>query len=116
MENFLIKIIYLIIHTLIDWLEAFYYFGLEFRDNFYDFINKIIREDKSKSFEDEIVIIERKVQELKKIPKHIAVLLNLQDETDVDLSRLSDLIFWALNSGINFISFYDHKGKFKGYR
>lgn len=69
-----------------------------------------MRDRKVTSLDGDKVIIDRNLHNLNKIPQHIAVLLYLKNETDVDLSQLSDLIFWSLNSGVNFISFYDFKG------
>lgn len=106
----LTRIIYLIIHLLVDYVESFFYFGLEFRDKFYNFINTLLRDRKRTSLDDEKAILDWNLQILDKIPQHIAVLLHLNEETDVDLSKLSDLIFWSLHSGVNFISFYDFKG------
>lgn len=111
MENSLLKLVYLIVHVLVEWIEAFYYFGLEFRDNFYNFVNNVLQKRPTRTSADEKVYIEQRVQEIKKVPKHIAVILNISRETDVDLSRLADLVSWSLSSGVNFISFYDFKGK-----
>lgn len=110
MENTLLKIIYLIVHVLVEWIEEFYYFGLEFRDNFYNFVNNVVRDRQMKTLQDEKVLIEQRLHELKKVPRHLAVILHLNRETDVDLSRLADLVSWSLSSGVNFISFYDFKG------
>lgn len=110
MENKLLKLIYLIVHILVEWIEAIFYFGLEFRDNFSNFINNAVRVRRLSSSSYEKVHIEQRLHELKKIPKHLAVILNLIRETDVDLSRLADLVAWSLSSGVNFISFYDFKG------
>ena len=63
-----------------------------------------------KTSEHEKVHIEQRLHELKKVPKHLAVILSINRESDVELSRLADLVAWALSSGVNFISFYDFKG------
>ena len=110
MENILSRLLYLIIHHLVDSVEAIFYFGLEFRDNLYNFVNNLLRDRKRTTLDGEKAIIDRNLHNLDKIPQHIAVLLHLKNGTDVDLSQLSDLIFWSLNSGVNFISFYDFKG------
>lgn len=110
MENIFLKLIYLIVHAVVEWIEAFYYFGLEFRDNFHDFINNLLSIRRSRTLASDKLYIEQRVHEIKKIPKHFAVILNISDETDVDLSRLVDLVSWTLSSGVNFITFYDFKG------
>jgi hypothetical protein len=98
------------VHVLVEWLEAFYYFGLEFRDNLSNFINNVVRVRQLKTSTNEKVHIEQRLHEIKKVPKHLAVILNINRESDVDLSCLVDLVAWSLSSGINFISFYDFKG------
>jgi hypothetical protein len=110
MENRLLKLIYLIIHVLVNCIESFFYFGLEFQEKIFYFINYVAKERRKGSAAEETQLIERKVQDLDKIPQHIAVILHIKSEQDVDLSRLSDLVSWSLNSGVNFISFYDFKG------
>lgn len=113
MENSILKLIYLIVHMLVDCIETIFYFGLEFRDKFFNFINNSLKEGNITSSANEKVIIERNLQSLKKIPQHIAVILNIRNKGDVELSKLVDLIHWSLISGINFISFYDFKGNYK---
>jgi hypothetical protein len=104
------KLIYLIIHVLVYIFEALLHFGLEFSQEILYFISYYVKDRRKGSFVDEAVLIERRVQDLDKIPQHIAVILHINNETDVDLSKLSDLVSWSLNSGVNFISFYDFKG------
>lgn len=106
MENKLLKLIYLIVHVLVEWIEASYYFGLEFRDNLLNFINNVVPIRQLMTSAQ----MQQRLHELKKVPKHLAVILNIKRETDVDLSRLADLVSWSLGSGVNFISFYDFKG------
>lgn len=111
MENAILKVIYFIVHVLVEWIEAFYYFALRFRESIYNFINIAFRERQTRSpLKNEKVLIEQRIQEIKKIPKHLAVILNIKSERDVALSRLADLVQWSLCSGVNFISFYDVKG------
>lgn len=110
MENKLLKLIYLIVHVLVEWIEELYYFGLEFRDNLSNFVNNVVRVRQLRASVHEKVHIEQRLHDLKKVPKHLAVILSINRESDVDLSRLADLVSWALSSGVNFISFYDFKG------
>lgn len=113
MESVILKILWYIVHFIADFIETFYYIGLEFRENFYDFIKNISKDKPADIKGSELQLIERSIQDLEKIPKHIVVLLNINHERDVDLSKLTNLIFWALNSGVHFISFYDYKGIIK---
>ena len=113
MENIIPKLIYFIAHLLVDWIEKFYYFGLEFRDNFSNYIKYVVNGrqiNQIKTSTNEKVIIEQHVHKLSKIPKHIAVILNISQRRDVDLSGLSDIVLWSLHTGVNFISFYDFEG------
>jgi hypothetical protein len=61
--------------------------------------------------ENDKVIIDKSISDIKKIPKHLGVILNVKHEKDVDLSKLVQLISYSLHSGINFISFYDFRGE-----
>ena len=111
MEAVLLKVLWYIVHLLVDLFETFYYFGIEFRENFLNVIKNITKDQPSSTKESELQLIESSVQDLEKIPKHIIVILNINNEKDVDLSQLTNLIYWSMNSGVNFISFYDYKGK-----
>lgn len=113
MELVILKVIWFIIHLFADLIESIYYFGSELRENFLNFIKNIAKERRRSDKEDDILYIEASLSELKKLPKHIAVILNLNRERDVDLSYLVNLIAWSLASGVNFISFYDYKGILK---
>lgn len=107
----LLKVLWYIIHLLVDLFESIYYFGFEFRENFLNFIKNITKDQPNSTKESELQLIENSVQDLEKIPKHIIVILNINNEKDVDLSKLASLIYWSMSSGVNFISFYDYKGK-----
>ncbi|XP_018333356.1 dehydrodolichyl diphosphate synthase complex subunit nus1 isoform X2 [Agrilus planipennis] len=50
------------------------------------------------------------VLRLKKIPNHLTVILG--DEA-LSFQELANVVIWSLFTGINFISFFDHKGDFK---
>ncbi|CAG9801700.1 unnamed protein product [Chironomus riparius] len=110
MESVLLKVIWYLVHLIVNLFETIYYFGLEFRENFHNFITNITKDKPSSTKESELQLIESSVQDLEKIPKHIIVILNINNEKDVDLSQLTNLIYWSMNSGVNFISFYDYKG------
>lgn len=103
------KVLWIIIHYLVDILEAIYHFGLEFRENFINYIKNMRQ---TGEFIDDRHLIERHLSEIKKLPQHLAVILNANSEKDVDLKQLSNLIFWSLSTGVNFISFYDYKGNY----
>lgn len=111
MKSILLKAIWFLIHTLVNIIESLYYFGLEFRENFINFIKNSMRSRKLYSKDDENLLIARRIHELKRLPKHIAVILHINNEEDVDLFNLAKLVSWSLNSGVNFISFYDYKGE-----
>lgn len=103
------KVLWIIAHFLVDLLEAIYYFGLEFRKNFYNFIQNITKIRHQKTG-DERHLIENHLNDIKKLPKHLAVILSVNSKSDVDLKQLTNLVLWSLSSGVNFISFYDYKG------
>jgi hypothetical protein len=107
----LYKVLWFVLHLLADLVEAIYYFGLEFRENLLSFIKNISQTATGEDFKDEKCLIERHIHEIKKHPKHIAVVLTAKTKWDLDLSQLTKLVNWALSSGVNFISFYDYKGK-----
>lgn len=111
MESIALKALWLFIHLIFDIIEAIYYFGQELREKIYCFIKNIGKDSQRNSKKHEIVFIETNISNLKKLPKHIGVILNLNNEKDVDLSKLANLVSWSLNSGVHFISFYDYKGE-----
>lgn len=111
MESVLLKVLWYLIHLLVDLFESIYYFGFELRENFLNFFKNITKDEPDSTKDSELQLIESSVQDLEKIPKHIIVILNINNEKDVDLSKLTNLIYWSMSSGVNFISFYDYKGK-----
>lgn len=110
------KVLWMIVHLLADLIEAVYYFGLEFRENFSNFIKNISQPKQTHDFTDDRLLIQSRINEIKKLPKHLAVILNANSEKDVDLKQLTNLVLWALSSGVDFISFYDYKGKLNANR
>lgn len=52
-------------------------------------------------------LIEECKDYLKKIPVHLAIILGTEEPNFEALSRI---VFWGLATGIQHISFYDHKG------
>lgn len=62
---------------------------------------------KRRSLSDDKEMIESARSLLKKIPKHLVVVLGIETP---DYRILSQMIFWSLSVGIQQISFYDHKG------
>jgi hypothetical protein len=105
------KVLWIILHFVADLIEAIYFFGLEFRENFANYVKNITKERRIQEEDDEKQLIECHLNDLKKLPKHLAVILNANSEKDVDLRQLSNLVLWSLSCGVNFISFYDYKGK-----
>lgn len=109
------KVLWIIAHFLADLIEAIYYFGLEFRENLFNFIKNISKPTQAHNYKDDRLIIESRISEIKKHPKHLAVILNANSGRDVDLEHLTNLVFWSLSSGAEFISFYDYKGNLYFY-
>lgn len=106
------KVLWILLHFIVNVLEALFYFGLEFRDKISNFTKNFnqspIRHEKA----DERQLIESHLHELTKLPKHLGVILNASSENDVDLKKLASLLSWALGTGINVISFYDYRGNY----
>lgn len=111
MNPLFFKLLLFVLHWLADLIEAIYYFGLELRENLKSFIKNINQPRRLNSFKHDILTIESRIKQLEKLPTHLAVLLNADTGLDVDVKNLTDLVLWALNSGVEFISFYDYKGK-----
>lgn len=105
------KVLWLLVHALVSLFEAIFHFGLEFRENFCNFIKKISQSRCNHTSKSDRLLIENQLHELKKLPKHLGVILSASSEKDVDVQKLTRLVTWALSSGINFISFYDYKGE-----
>lgn len=114
-----LKVLWTIIHLLVSLVESGYNFGLEFREkskNFVNFIQNIGRSKRNHDYRDDKLLIERTLVEIRKYPRHLAVILNVNKQEDVDVSQLISLTIWAMSSGTNFISFYDYKGKYDRLR
>lgn len=105
------KILWIFVHVLANLIETIYIFGLEFRENFINYFKNITKVGRIQEEKGDKQLIESHLNELKKLPRHLAVIVNANSEKDVDLSKLSNLVLWSLSSGVNFISFYDYKGK-----
>lgn len=108
------KVLWIIIHLLTDFIETIYYFGLEFRENLTNFLINFINISQSRRVHnlfDDCQIIENRIKEIPKLPKHLAVILSANSENELDVRKLTSLVIWALSSGVEFISFYDYKGK-----
>lgn len=110
------KVLWIIAHFLADLIEALYFFGLEFRDNLFNFIKNISQPAPTSDSKDVRLIIESRISEIKKHPKHLAVILNANSRRDVDVEHLTNLVLWSLSSGVEFISFYDYKGNLHFYQ
>jgi len=108
MTETIYRVLWILIHWLVDVVERIYWFGVEICE----LVNKLRQTDDGR---DDRQLIERSVLELSKLPKHLAVVLNLQKQRDANLRLLSKLVCWALNSQVNFISFYDYKGNYAIY-
>lgn len=106
------KVLWTIVHLLANIAEAFHNLRLEFQQNLFNFIKNLGQHNKNKVINDRLVI-ENHLHVLEKLPKHLGVILNATKQTDVDVRQLAKIVFWALSSGVNFISFYDYKGAYK---
>jgi hypothetical protein len=105
------KVLWVILHLLVDLIETIYHFGIEFREKISNFL-KIISQARHTSEQTcDRLLIERHIYEIKKFPKHLAVIVNAKSKRDVDIDQLTNLVRWALSSGVNFISLYDFQGK-----
>lgn len=109
MSNFCHKVLWTLLHLLANILEPIYYYGLEFREKFRYFIENI-GTSRLPNDSNDAGLIEHQISNIKRFPKHLAVILTVNNQKDVDLNNLTKLVMWALNSGVNFISFYDYKG------
>lgn len=105
------RVLWLLAHALASLAEGIWHFSLEFRENFCNFIKKISQSQSNHTSTSDRQLIEDRLHELKKLPKHLGVILSVGSEKDVDVRKLTRLVTWALSSGINFISFYDYQGK-----
>lgn len=115
MKSAFYKVLWILVHRLFDLFEVIFIFGLECHEKLINFIINIPKSRRTDSFCDDQKIIEHSLNEMKKIPKHLAVILYLDDTSDGDdLIQLSKLVLWSLRSGVSFISFYDYKGKKHG--
>lgn len=54
--------------------------------------------------------LQKATAKLKKMPKHLTILLGTEEPSHNDLAKL---VLWSLTAGISFISFYDVQGKLK---
>lgn len=106
----LYKLLWIIVHLLADLIETIYFFGLELREKLSNFVKNITKVRRFQKDKDDEQLIESHLKELKKLPKHLAVILSANSENDVELQQLSNLVLWSLTTGVNFISFYDYKG------
>jgi hypothetical protein len=105
------KLLWTLLHLLVNLLEVIFVFGLEFRENLFNYVKKLSQVRRTQEKEDDGMLIERHISQLKKLPKHLAVIVSAECGGDVDLKKLTNLVLWSMNSGVNFISFYDHKGE-----
>lgn len=104
------RLLWILAHNLVTISVAIFHVGLEFREKIVNFIKNIAQERRKFMVENERIYVESQSSYVKKLPKHLAVILSINNKKDVDLGRLSKLVEWSLVSGVNFISFYDYKG------
>lgn len=103
MSSVVHKLLWLLLHWLADLIERIYFACLRLQQIFTQ------RWTRKQSYSTENIIIQSNVNHLQKIPQHLAVILNLSQEK-ADYESLTKLIFWSLQAGISYISFYDYQG------
>lgn len=96
------KVIWLLLHFICDVIE--YCLRL-----FHAVERKLKGRNQRESLVEDKLLIESTRDYLTKIPSHLVIILGT--ESPPDFKILSKLIFWSLSTGIQNISFYDHKGK-----
>lgn len=107
------RLLWILAHNFVTVSVTIFYIGLEFREKIANFIKNITQERRKFVVGNERIYVESQSSYVKKLPKHLAVILTVDNEKDVDLGRLSNLVEWSLVSGVNFISFYDYKGNYQ---
>lgn len=104
------RLLWLITHNLATVAVHLFFVGLEFREKIVNFIKNITQERRKSVVESERHHIESHASCVKKLPKHLVVILSIEHAKDVDLGRLGKLIEWSLWSDVNYLTFYDYKG------
>lgn len=98
------KVLYVLIHTLYTIIE----FVWTIVSHIYDRLKVIytgLGNDKK-----EIDHLQQRLSRISKIPKHLTVILGVEEYTTIDLANL---ICWCISVKIPYISFYDFKGNLK---
>jgi hypothetical protein len=114
MNSLVYKWLYIIIHNLVNVFEEIFHIGFEIYEKIEKFVNYKLHPwfDKLKNKHNDRCFIYNNSECLKsKLPKHLAVILQLNDKKDVDLEKLSQIVEWSLVSGVNYLTFYDIRGK-----
>lgn len=106
MSSSIHKLIWIVVHLLANLITKLYLFGIQFCD----FSSHFFKNIQNNNSNNEKRMIDGSINEIKKVPQHLAVMLDLENEKP-DLQTLTNLVFWSLNCGINYISFYDYEGK-----
>ena len=105
MSSVVHKILWLLLHWLADLIERIYFACLQLQQIL---TQRWTRKHNYSTIENNI--IQNNINHLQKIPQHLAVILNLSQEK-ADYDSLTQLIFWSLQAGISYISFYDYQGE-----
>nr|XP_022909684.1 dehydrodolichyl diphosphate synthase complex subunit Nus1-like isoform X1 [Onthophagus taurus] len=94
------RLVLLLLHAVVDLFDFIRYAWVYLRLKISDFRLKYA----------EIRSFEAQTRKLNKLPKHLTVLLGVEEPSIKDLANF---IFWSVSVGIPYISFYDHKGLLK---
>ncbi|KAK4883295.1 hypothetical protein RN001_006614 [Aquatica leii] len=97
------KTAYVVVHTLYEYFEFFYYTFLYYYQILLNIYHKYTK------IQDRQFIAEN-VKIIKRIPIHVSIILANEEPSYNDLAKL---VTWCVTSGITYISFYDHKGVLK---
>lgn len=96
------KVVWLFLHFICDVIEYCVWL-------FHAVKRKLTTGIQRESLFDDKLLIESTRDYLTKIPSHLVIILGTEPQPDFKI--LSKLIFWSLSTGIQNISFYDHKGE-----
>lgn len=96
------EILLIFIHSLYTFIEIFHNILIYVRTKIINCCHEV--------FGRNIKCVDSKFRSLNKIPQHVAVILGPEEPSFKDLVNI---VIWCTASGIPFISFYDHNGKYK---
>lgn len=100
--NIIYKILLIITHNLFNLLCVLY--------NMYVWLNNELKSlFNSHEVINDVQCIDNLFKKLDKMPQHLTIILGTEKPSFKDLINI---IIWCTTSGIPFVSFYDHNGKY----